>query len=58
MAGLTEEKWVYTKDYLAQRPVLHGGISSVKDENEKHPITDKPHAKEEEIHAFVRHGHH
>jgi hypothetical protein len=55
---LTEEKWVYTKDYLAQRPVLHGGISSVKDENEKHPITDKPHAKEEEIHAFVRHGHH
>ncbi len=58
MAGLAEEKWVYTKDYLAQRSTLHGGISSVKDENEKHPITDKPHAKEAEIHSLVRHGHH
>lgn len=58
MAGLADQKWVYTKDYLAQRPQLHGGIASVKVENDKHPITDKPHAKEEEIHSFVRHGHH
>jgi hypothetical protein len=58
MAGLAEDKWVYTKDYLAQRPQLRGGVTSVKDENEKHPITDKPHAKEAEIKAEVRHGHH
>jgi NADH-quinone oxidoreductase subunit I len=58
MAGLADEKWVYTKDYLAQRPELSGGIHSVKEENEKHPITDVAHKKEEEIHSYVRHGHH
>ena len=58
MTGLAEQTWVYTKDYLAQRPQLNGGIPSVKDENEKHPITDKVHAKEAEIHSYVRHGHH
>lgn len=58
MAGLAEEKWVYTKDYLANRNELRGGVTSVKDENEKHPITDKPHPKEAEIHSYVRHGHH
>jgi NADH-quinone oxidoreductase subunit I len=58
MAGLANEKWVYTKDYLAQRQELSGGIGSVKEENEKHPITDKTHSKEDEIHSYVRHGSH
>jgi len=40
MAGLYGEKWVYTKDYLADRTQLHGGITSVKDENVKHPTID------------------
>ncbi len=40
MVGGAGEKWVYTKDYLADRGELHGGITSVKDENEKHPTID------------------
>lgn len=40
MAGLAGEKWVYTKDYLADRPQLQGGITSVKDENVKHFTVD------------------
>lgn len=39
MAGLEGEKWVYTKDYLADRSEVHGGIHSVKDENTKHSST-------------------
>jgi len=59
MAGLTGQKWVYTKDYLTLRPQLSGGITSVKDENEKHPTVDKAGVKPEEaIQSFVRHGHH
>lgn len=40
MAGLAGAKWVYTKDYLADRPELHGGITSVKSENTKHFTVD------------------
>lgn len=36
MAGGREDKWVYTKDYLAGRPELNGGINSIKIENVKH----------------------
>ena len=41
MAGLAGEKWVYTKDYLAKREVLDGGVTSIKEENDKHPSVDK-----------------
>lgn len=37
MAGNAGEKWVYTKDYLLDRPELKGGIPSIKPENDKHP---------------------
>lgn len=41
MVGLYGEKWVYTKDYLADRTPLAGGVHSVKTENTKHPSIDK-----------------
>ena len=51
MAGLAGEKWVYTKDYLAQRPALEGGVTSVKDENSKHPTIDhEPDGDERSTH--------
>lgn len=40
MAGVAGEKWVYLKDYLADRPQLGGGITSVKLENTKHKSVD------------------
>ncbi len=40
MVGLTGESWIYTKDHLADRKELNGGITSVKDENEKHFTVD------------------
>ncbi len=40
MAGAAGDKWVYTKDYLADRGQLHGGVVSVKDENTKHFTVD------------------
>ena len=40
MAGLAGDTWVYTKDYLADRKELKGGVVSVKDENTKHFTTD------------------
>lgn len=36
ITGLAGDKWVYTKDYLADRRELQGGVTSVKEENEKH----------------------
>jgi NADH-quinone oxidoreductase subunit I len=36
MVGAAGGKWVYTKDHLADRSNLGGGITSVKDENAKH----------------------
>lgn len=41
MVGNVGEKWVYTKDYLTDRTQLHGGVTSVKDENTKHPTIDR-----------------
>ncbi len=57
MADTDEKKWVYTKDYLVDRSELHGGITSIKLENEKHPsITHEPSAEERV--SVVRFGHH
>lgn len=56
MAGLAGEKWVYTKDYLAQREALDGGVTSVKKENDKHPTTDDPSTTDQRSH--LRHGVH
>lgn len=60
MAGLAGQKWVYTKDYLAGRKELQGGINSVKQENDKHSsiVHHQPTAKE--LHTEVpyhQHGH-
>jgi NADH-quinone oxidoreductase subunit I len=44
MTGGAGDRWVYTKDYLADRRELHGGVTSVKDENDKHFTVDHdPH---------------
>jgi len=57
MVDTSEKKWVYTKDYLVDRPALHGGIHSVKPENPKHfSIDHEPSAPER--HASVHHGSH
>jgi NADH-quinone oxidoreductase subunit I len=57
MADTDEKKWVYTKDYLVNRPELHGGITSIKEENVKHPsITHEPTANERK--SIVKFGHH
>jgi NADH-quinone oxidoreductase subunit I len=58
MAGGQGEKWLYTKDYLADRGQLHGGITSVKDENEKHPTVDHDPKGDELIHSLARHMDH
>jgi len=59
MAGMYGDKWVYTKDYLAQRGQLHGGVTSVKEENEKHPTVEKEHVNPEDLRkSYVRHGLH
>ena len=58
MAATSAEKWVYTKDYLADRSELKGGIQSVKDETEKHPTTDKNAHGDELIHSVARHMQH
>jgi len=58
MTGNYGEKWVYTKDYLADRTQLQGGITSVKDEQEKHPTTDHHPNGEEKIKALARHMQH
>ena len=58
MVGVEGEKWVYTKEYLAARPQLSGGLESVKDENEKHATVHSLAGGNELIHSTVRHGHH
>lgn len=58
MASLAGEKWVYTKDYLADRGTLHGGITSIKHENDKHPTIDHQPKGDEAIKSYVRHGAH
>lgn len=60
MVGLAGEKWVYTKDYLADRTQLQGGINSVKQENDKHSSIVHHHPKAAELHTEVpyhEHGH-
>ncbi len=52
-----EKKWVYTKDYLVNRETLHGGVSSIKPENEKHPTIDHE-PKGDERKTVAKHGHH
>jgi len=46
IAGRSERKWVFTKDELADRPQLNGGVTSVKEENDKHPTIDHEVASE------------
>lgn len=58
MAGTEGMKWVYTKDHLAARQQLAGGITSVKDENEKHPTVHTHEKGNKLIQTVVRHGHH
>lgn len=59
MVGTPGDRWVYTKDYLAQRGELHRGIESVKEENDKHPTVDRKNIKPQElVESFVRHGSH
>ena len=58
MVGTSEEKWVYTKDYLTDRQPLHGGITSVKDENEKHPTVDKAVHGDALIKSLAKHIEH
>jgi len=60
MAGTEGGKWVYTKDYLAERKQLSGGVVSVKDENEKHPLLETPKASRnaKQVKSYVRHGVH
>lgn len=60
ITGTTGGKWVFTKDYLAERKQLAGGIISVKDENEKHPILEQPkdQRSQKQIKSHVRHGVH
>jgi len=58
MVGTKEQNWIYTKDYLAARPQLSGGLSSVKTENEKHPTVATHAGGNALIQSVVRHGHH
>jgi NADH-quinone oxidoreductase subunit I len=58
MTGVAGEKWVYTKDHLADRSQLKGGITSVNDESEKHPTTDKDAHGDDLIHSLARHMDH
>ena len=59
MTGLAGETWVYTKDYLTDRSQLHGGVTSVKDESEKHFTTDAElKSKDDLIETSAPHMHH
>lgn len=56
MAGIDEGKWLYTKDYLAGRGELHGGITSVKVENTKHETIHKQELTANEYQTIAPHG--
>jgi NADH-quinone oxidoreductase subunit I len=58
MTDTSGKPWVYTKDYLADRDQLSGGISSVKVASEKHPTTDKKDIGDGQISALARHMKH
>lgn len=57
MTGGPEQKWVYTKDVLADRPELAGGVKTIRGSNEKHPSIYHQ-ATAAERHTVVKHGHH
>lgn len=56
MVDTADKKWIYTKDYLADRPALHGGLESVKDENTKHQTIDDLLIPASEYRSSVPHG--
>ena len=58
MTGEAGQKWVYTKDHLADRAELSGGIASVKSESEKHPVTAGSETVPSRRSSYVRHGSH
>jgi NADH-quinone oxidoreductase subunit I len=58
MAGLAGGKWVYTKDYLADRTELKGGVTSVKVENDKHFTVEQLKASDELLRTDAPHMHH
>ena len=60
MAGTAggPNKWVYTKDHLAARDALQGGVHSVKEENEKHPTTDRKLHGNDPIATLAKHMDH
>jgi len=55
MVGGEGDKWIYTKDHLAARPELHGGMTSVKVENDKH---DTIHKHDLTAHDYMTHAPH
>ncbi len=57
MASTDGAKWVYTKEYLSDRPELQGGLHSVKPENDKHSTVDQP-LPAEKYRTEVVHGDH
>ncbi|MEZ4741211.1 MAG: NADH-quinone oxidoreductase subunit I [Bdellovibrionota bacterium] len=57
MTGTAEDKWVYTKEFLADRPELSGGIQTMRGSNDKHPSIYHQ-ASADERKSLVRHGHH
>lgn len=56
MVGEESQKWIYTKDYLADRPELNGGITSIKRENTKHETIEMPTIGLHEWEATAPHG--
>ena len=59
MVGGPEQKWVFSKEHLSQRPELMRGIHSVRDENAKHPaithVPRQPNAQERCAHVPRHH---
>ena len=58
MSGEAGQKWVYTKDHLADRQELKGGIGSIKAESEKHPTVATGYPEAASYKSQVRHGSH
>ena len=58
MVGGPGAKWVYTKDYLADRGELAGGVTSVKEENTKHFTVDHDPHGDDLIATDAPHMHH
>ena len=56
MAGGPGDNWIYTKDHLAGRKELTGGINSVKVENTKHESIEHKDLTADEWKAHAPHG--